>query len=263
MVIARLTMREACSLIERKIALASPFSMVRLGDGEWGLLRWPGVDKNSDYARRRAGRWFDVSKIRHPQFLLMRKYIHVAFMNADLIGVPSVHEARAWPKWASFNEIMVRLNLVESHKLYFHFYEIGPMYASGFFDRILRGRDSVGVITCRSIGDRLAERYSIGHVETVLVPGEVWRYKSRCRQETNGYREHWPRRFEEIRRHLTKQKRHGELWLVGAGGLGKVYCNLVKSVGGIALDIGALFDGWAGLRTRPFLEKDVSRYAIQ
>ena len=42
--------------------------------------------------------------------------------------------------------------------------------------------------------------------------------------------------------------------LVGAGPLGKVYCNEVKLAGGVALDIGSIFDSWARRPTRGYLK---------
>ena len=42
----------------------------------------------------------------------------------------------------------------------------------------------------------------------------------------------------------------GKICLVGAGIVGKKYVALFKERGGIALDIGAVFDMWAGKLTR-------------
>ena len=37
----------------------------------------------------------------------------------------------------------------------------------------------------------------------------------------------------------------GAVFLVGAGALGKIYCQWIKERGGIALDIGSMCDAWA------------------
>jgi len=37
----------------------------------------------------------------------------------------------------------------------------------------------------------------------------------------------------------------GRVYLVGAGILGKMYCDVIKQRGGVAIDIGAVIDGWA------------------
>ena len=47
----------------------------------------------------------------------------------------------------------------------------------------------------------------------------------------------------------------GMLYLVGGGLYGKLYCQLIQSQGGIALDLGSLFDAWLGLPSRPTVYK--------
>jgi hypothetical protein len=39
-----------------------------------------------------------------------------------------------------------------------------------------------------------------------------------------------------------------DLFLIGAGFLGKIYCNEVKRCGGRVFDSGRLFDFWGGMR---------------
>ncbi len=43
----------------------------------------------------------------------------------------------------------------------------------------------------------------------------------------------------------------GQVFFVGAGICGKVYCDVIARRGGIALDIGAVCDAWLGIPTRP------------
>ena len=44
--------------------------------------------------------------------------------------------------------------------------------------------------------------------------------------------------------------RRGAVFLVAGGLLGKIYCDRIRELGGIALDIGALADAWMGHNTR-------------
>lgn len=64
---------------------------------------------------------------------------------------------------------------------------------------------------------------------------------------------HYPFAFEKIVDSL-KEDASGRTYLVGAGILGKVYCDVIKKAGGVAIDIGSLMDLFAGhLHTRtPF-----------
>jgi hypothetical protein len=44
--------------------------------------------------------------------------------------------------------------------------------------------------------------------------------------------------------------RPGAVFLVAGGLLGKIYCDRIRALGDIALDIGALADAWMGHNTR-------------
>ena len=71
---------------------------------------------------------------------------------------------------------------------------------------------------------------------------------------TSGYEGplHYPEQFNRIHRWMTVQLENfpGSLLLVGAGVIGKIYCNWMRDRGGVAFDIGAVMDLWAGFSTR-------------
>jgi hypothetical protein len=48
----------------------------------------------------------------------------------------------------------------------------------------------------------------------------------------------------------------GRLVLVGAGYPGKLLTGIARERGGIALDLGSIFDYWLGLNTRSYLDLD-------
>lgn len=61
---------------------------------------------------------------------------------------------------------------------------------------------------------------------------------------------HFTTVFERVKQQIASDIQPGDVVLVGAGILGKVYCSLAKDQGAVALDLGSLFDAWAGLTTR-------------
>ena len=68
------------------------------------------------------------------------------------------------------------------------------------------------------------------------IPGESWsRFVS----------SHYPTRFFEVMDELAAEQR-GAVGIIGAGVLGKLYCLQLYDAGCAALDMGAVFDGWAG-----------------
>lgn len=68
----------------------------------------------------------------------------------------------------------------------------------------------------------------------------------------SGYRgkSNFPDRYHQILDELNVCYK-GQVFLIGAGICGKVYCDEVFLQGGIGIDIGAVCDCWLGLATRP------------
>ena len=65
----------------------------------------------------------------------------------------------------------------------------------------------------------------------------------------------YPDTYDKICEQISPKE--GELWLIGAGFLGKIFCDIVKQRGGIAIDIGAVTDAWSGYFTRDYLTRSV------
>ena len=60
---------------------------------------------------------------------------------------------------------------------------------------------------------------------------------------------HFPDYFNDLCSSISVAYK-GEVFLVAAGFLGKIYCNIIKEQGGIALDIGSAADYWLNYNTR-------------
>jgi hypothetical protein len=115
---------------------------------------------------------------------------------------------------------------------------------------LLAGESFIGVISPHPDLDERLQRYlQVGAVRSYPVPGEA---RLPNHQEMRDRKRHFPERYHEILETLEVPF-PGAVFLVGAGLLGKVYCGRIKQLGGIALDIGAVVDGWMGLNTRPSL----------
>ncbi|MEO8926169.1 MAG: hypothetical protein ABI306_03305 [Caulobacteraceae bacterium] len=54
----------------------------------------------------------------------------------------------------------------------------------------------------------------------------------------------------------------GEVFLVAAGFLGKIYCEIVRQKGGVAIDIGSLADYWMGFATRRYRLEQLSEIGL-
>jgi len=70
------------------------------------------------------------------------------------------------------------------------------------------------------------------------IPGEAHFFAKEPSQES-----HFHDYFDRIRNYPFAP---GQVWLVAAGILGKAYCESIRAAGGVAVDVGAVMDLWAG-----------------
>lgn len=115
--------------------------------------------------------------------------------------------------------------------------------STGFYHRLLDGASRVVLVSGRDVSARIAAVFGV-RVAQIAVPPEA-----KFSTELPAIR-HYPDRFEEVRLELRASIAPGDIVLVGAGVLGKTYANEARACGATAYDIGAVFDVWAGLRTR-------------
>lgn len=245
--------------IEKAVKDKTPLSMVRLGDGEFTIIRYP-LSAMEKECRARIHRWFDASQLSTKQIRVIRNQIHSACVDANILGVPSLRERIKMNKWRGFEPICKNLGILTKGKVYYHFYKVQAID----YQRILQHVDEVTCITCRNIPLQMQKHFNLQSVRMITIPPETFLFNKKMKRHNKNVtgKKHYPNMYTKIIKHLQSEDLTGRVFLIGAGGLGKSYCMHVKKAGGIALDIGALFDGWAGLYTRPFLKKPI-RYKLK
>jgi hypothetical protein len=100
----------------------------------------------------------------------------------------------------------------------------------------------LGLITSRDLRAPLSQLFNIDHIELYQIKGEK-RFPGDVQED------HYPEHFEWLKSNIQVPFK-GAVFLVGAGGLGKIYCDVIKQKGGIAIDIGSIFDAWAKVKSR-------------
>ena len=111
--------------------------------------------------------------------------------------------------------------------------------------RLLRGRRDVTLITCHAqLGQTLQRFLDIGNVRTLRIPPERGRVAGPDHLPGDHYTDHFAGICDALRRDPSP------LVVVAAGFLGKAYCAVAKEAGSVAVDIGSLADHWAGHDTR-------------
>lgn len=116
------------------------------------------------------------------------------------------------------------------------------LFSKHEFGHFLKSLPKVVLITCRNSVVKILEDQLGINVHLISIPGE---YKFATNHES-----HYNDCFDNVMSQIANEVNPGDVVLVGAGILGKIYCNQVKRMNGIGIDIGSLFDAIAGEQTR-------------
>jgi hypothetical protein len=230
------------------------FSLVRLGDGEGPMICWPDFQSPDEMAVT-LRTWFGRSDFADSDLAMIANGLRQATRSADILGLPTRYQLTRTPRYGMVLQGIDHYGLYSAHQTLsdsgLHWY----LQWSGALAQLLRGLNTIGVIGCRDIGSQIATTFGVGSVQTYLVRGE------HCFPGSES-RTHWPDGFAEVMRRLDAV-RPGDVFLVGAGVLGKIYCDQIKTRGGVALDIGSLLDSWANIPSRDRYELGSPAFTLE
>ena len=237
----RLTAFQVFLYIRDSIRSKSPTSVIRLGNSEGALLGYPTLTSRQDVDRSLLN-WLRTKAVPEKDVLALVEWLKHAVSNADIVGLPrdkQIHQAD-YHLYRVAQESVDRFELLSPRTLETHA-AVHRLLQHGLLYRPILQQDSrfLGIISCRPIANSLKELFNIHQVHWYGVRGA---YEETGPIETT----HYPDGFEELRRTL-RVPFPGAVFLVGAGAFGKVYCQWIKERGGIAIDIGSMFDSWANI----------------
>jgi tetratricopeptide (TPR) repeat protein len=246
-----------------------PLSVIRLGDGEGAMLgyREPYRPFQHDDRAATLGTWWGLDGEELPALPLAE--LQGAIARADIVGIPdlfrigrtlSTHALHALAgRGRDARGLLAVLAAVVGEDVppalptrlltSCHIHQALAFW--GLWDILLPRFGAVSLVTCHdNLGPALAASHGLTITRTHLVPPE--RKNAQRFAGAMGGR-HFPDRFEELRRTLAASEPGGVV-LVGAGMLGKIYCDWIRAAGGIAIDIGSAADVWCGHYTRSTTE---------
>jgi hypothetical protein len=114
-----------------------------------------------------------------------------------------------------------------------------------YLPALLQNREFVGVVSCYdSLSQKMKHSFGIKKTGDYIVPMQASIAKK------NGNIGHYPDVFNKIMGSIEVPF-PGAIFIVAAGILSKAYCSKIKSLGGVAIDIGSSADVWMGVRSRP------------
>jgi len=247
------------------IDAARPLSLIRLGDGE----AYPffsdlhGAEDPGEAAvleKRLEGKesyWWSVilgSKLRNE----ISTGVKAAICNADILGVPSLFriardisaDQKALQEHVNTHDLLTLMqglhaisgDLCASTIVEERIHH--PLFTREYIAEASRRADNVVVLGCwkerKYVGKPFGE-----NVHHIKVRSEV-RVSNRFTIEN-------PLCFEmnSVSQEVMKLCKPGTVFLCGAGVIGKVFIDVAKSQGAVALDVGSVLDSLAGYKTRP------------
>jgi hypothetical protein len=221
----------------------SPFCLLRFGDGE-GLFAFPGWNMPKLYNKVCLKHWGEVPDDREKQ--IISGNIQKAFLKCDMAGLPPKsgpvmdYESNLWIKtYRSFISLY-------RHPELFNMGIYIDMLKDNFLDKMISG-EKVFYISCRNVDDLLLSK-GAKEVQHLLISPQ---YK----YEKNKSAEKLYKQIPAIERELKQKDLTGRICLLGAGVAGKYLGIIMRGQGGMVLDIGSVFDYWAGVKSRTWIKK--------
>lgn len=242
------------SALLHAVETRTPFSFVRIGDGEGIVMGYPEYT-SLNRCLQRYEKWFRSDVLTQQNMLALSTSIREACRKADIVGLPSPRHMGLGKDWQNVRRYMESLSIVSKSTITCAMDYVIDLQVRGEYRKFLQRRD-IRCITCRNVTKQLRS-LGVASSDIFFLPPQI---KPACGADYSSGEQHYPNLYEKIHEWIAKKS--GGIYLIGAGGLGKVYCQWVKESGGVAIDIGSVFDGWAGLPTRTHLRIMMDRFKI-
>ena len=223
------------------------FSFIRLSHCETRLMGFGRRFDRADVMHSIRHQWGKVEP-ESADLLEVSRRIIAAFRTADVIALNDRDRPDGQPSLIEFerhgHELAHELGLLDGRpvaRVSVHW----ALAASPDFRRLLAAQDRIIIVTSRDVGPRLARWLEGPEVIRIDVPAHASQRFDAAEAER-----HFPEGLTRALDALAACNPQGTIVLVGAGLLGKIICGEARDMGGIAIDVGSLFDAWQGLRTR-------------
>jgi len=239
-----------------RIAAREPASLVRLGNSEFSMLGYGSIASWSQTSQALKG-WFGRDDFEPHLLEHLAEQLRRAVRHATVVGLPRPSRQRS-------DEYCKRVRHVfTEHALYTTRQIFTDCGIHRFWQMLLAYRELLsdlpflGIVGCRDVAARVSATFHIAEVDVFPIPAAP---AAPGAFEHLG--PHFPDHFNRVCRELEVPYR-GAVFIIGAGGLGKIYANLIHERGGIAIDIGSALDGWAMQPTRGFLRQDPDLFSLE
>jgi hypothetical protein len=227
--------------IQKKIDNQTPASMIRLGDGEGAIMGFPELT-NRNEVNRSWKNWFGDTKVTDAEVVSLSQQVRIAISEADIVGVSRKKQCEMFYLWGTVITALTELDLINDNQIITDTAIHRHLQFSLLYRQLLRNVEFIGIISSRDIQEKLITNFGVKNIKYYPIRGQ-FHYPGDVKER------HFPDTFNRIFDTLEVPFK-GAVFLVGAGVFGKVYCKWIKDRGGIALDIGSMFEPWGEIPSR-------------
>ncbi len=178
---------------------------------------------------------------------LTKKNFIYSILNADILSLPGLGcNHSIWAPMVPYYESIKNAHEKEwKEKKYCSIYENKYLLTSGGLFEIFNQAQNIVIVSSRNIVDKLYVKFpNIKNIKWYPIPAEQ-KYESIKNTNINIFDE-----FEKIHIEICKESRKHQLLIFGTGPFGKHLGANFASYGGVALDLGSIFDLFVGKLTR-------------
>lgn len=259
-------------LVRSKMFAGEPFSLVRIGDGEAACLPYePYLDwlAKGDAIEREKIWW--GKPLTPAQRGRMTRLVFNAIWSADCIGIPTasrflrelrLEENDRLDRGLTGRGLRAILHCLEHHKVFRGAGASSPIFTSchlhqdlerwQLYPALLEGARRIALVSCHAeLAGFVEKKYGVKVESSLVLPPD--RVSAPAMGDRPFDRRLLPDILDEVVDRMKNLPR-GSLVLVGAGYLGKWLIDVARTQGGVALDVGSVFDYWLGLTTRSYLD---------
>ena len=231
------------SIVSEHLKSKKPFSFIRINHCENRLLGYDFSFPKEEVDITYAIQFGENLSSKDTNYISSR--IKEAVKNSTIIGVPK--DSNFSSNKLRFLESTTKVHLYSLSLINKQlFTNVNIHYALGQelkFKTLLQSAEKIIAITCRDIS--ILEKSINREIYKIQIPAE-----HRFKGDQTTISPHYPDAFIRIEQEIEKHVSPGVIVLVGAGILGKIYCDTILQNGGIAIDVGSLMDAIENIPTR-------------
>jgi hypothetical protein len=234
----RLNTYNVVKSILKHLQAKRPLSVIRLGDGEAIMFQKNSSLELCNMIRNNIGYVPSERDIN-----IIRQNLALAIDHSDIIGIPTPEHYNLGFYWREVDK-MVRF-LPPSKKANFCSINLHwDLLDTGMIKKVLQASPEIYIVSARPLDEEIKRNFNVLKVNSFLIAPQLKFSPDHVGEP------HYPDQYWKVQEWINGRDLRGKLCLVGAGFIGKIYLKWFKDAGGVALDLGSVFDFWAGLKTR-------------